>query len=94
MITSTRDRAIFLLMLRCGLRVGEIRRLSMGDLYLHSIPGSLPRLWVHGKNGAQRVVYLSAQALSALEDWLALRPWAADQAVFLNRFGHRLTVTD
>ena len=43
-IESTRDRAIFLLMLRCGLRVGEIRQLSMGDLYLHSIPGSLPRL--------------------------------------------------
>jgi site-specific recombinase XerD len=28
-VTSPRDRAMFLIMLRCGLRVGEIRRLSM-----------------------------------------------------------------
>lgn len=34
-VHSTRDRAIYQLMIRCGLRVGEIRRLSMGDLYLH-----------------------------------------------------------
>ena len=27
---SIRDRAMFLLMLRCGLRVGEVRNLSLG----------------------------------------------------------------
>jgi site-specific recombinase XerD len=92
-ITSARDRAMFLLMLRCGLRVGEVRNLSMGDLYLQPSPGSLPRLWVRGKNGSQRVAYLSSQALEALEEWLAICPNVEDQAVFLNRFGRRLTVT-
>jgi site-specific recombinase XerC len=84
---------MFLLMVRCGLRVSEVRNLSLGDLYLQPTPGSLPRLWLHGKNGSQRVAYLSAQALDALRDWLAVRPVVADQALFLNRFGRRFTVT-
>jgi len=92
-IESPRDRAMFLLMLRCGLRVGEVRNLSLCDLYLEPAFGSLPRLWLNGKGGYQRVVYLSAQPLTALQTWLAQRPNAEDPAVFLNRFGHRFTVT-
>ncbi len=92
-ITDKRDRAMFLLMLRCGLRVGEVRDLSMNDLYLQPTLGSLPRLWVHGKGGSQRVVYLSSQPLAALKAWLVIRPTIEDQAVFLNRFGGRFTVT-
>ena len=92
-ITGPRDRAMFLLMLRCGLRVGEVRNLSMNDLYLEPASGSLPRLWLHGKGGRQRVVYLSAQPLAALQVWLEIRPRVKDQAVFLNRFGKRLSVT-
>ncbi|MCP4826640.1 MAG: tyrosine-type recombinase/integrase, partial [Shimia sp.] len=65
-IDDPRDRAMFMLMLRCGLRVGEVQRLAWPDLYLSHQPPSLPRLWIHGKNEAQRVVYLSNQALTAL----------------------------
>ena len=86
-ITEPRDRAMFLLMLRCGLRVGEVRALTLPDLYLHPSPGSLPRLWLHGKGGVERVVYLSAQPLAALQAWLAVRPTSSAPAVFLNRFG-------
>jgi site-specific recombinase XerD len=92
-ITGPRDRAMFLLMLRCGLRVGEVRNLSLNDLYLDPAFGSLPRLWLHGKGGRKRVVYLSAQPLVALRVWLEIRPAVRDSAVFLNRFGKRLTVT-
>jgi integrase/recombinase XerD len=92
-IHSPRDRAQFLLMLRCGLRVGEVRNLSLADLYLEPSAGSLPRVWARGKNGSQRVAYLSAQAHAALEAWLKVRPPSPDDAVFLNRFGRRLTVT-
>ena len=35
-IGSVRDRAIFLLMLRCGLRVEEVHNLSLGDVYLQA----------------------------------------------------------
>ncbi|HUH96066.1 MAG TPA: tyrosine-type recombinase/integrase, partial [Anaerolineales bacterium] len=73
-INNVRDRAMFLLMLRCGLRVGEVRNLSLSDLYLEPTFGSLPRLWLYGKGNKQRVVYLSAQALAALQNWLLRRP--------------------
>ncbi|MBL8057742.1 MAG: site-specific integrase, partial [Anaerolineales bacterium] len=33
-VDDVRDRAIFLLMLRCGLRVGEICALTLTDIYL------------------------------------------------------------
>jgi site-specific recombinase XerD len=92
-IDNVRDRAMFLLMLRCGLRVGEVRNLSLGDLYLQPQFGSLPRLWLHGKGNAQRVVYLSSQAIAGLKAWLYIRPVTGDVAVFLNRFKRRLTVT-
>ena len=48
-IDQPRDRAMFLLMLRCGLRVGEVRNLSLCDLYLEPSFGSLPRLWLAHK---------------------------------------------
>ncbi len=92
-ISGPRDRAMFLLMLRCGLRVGEVRNLSLNDMYLDSSYGSLPRLWLHGKGGGQRVVYLSVQPLAALQVWLDIRPVVKDNAVFLNRFDKRLSVT-
>jgi len=91
-IESVRDRAMYLLMLRCGLRVAEVRDLSMGDLYLQPTPGSLPRLRLRGKNDSQRVVYLSTQALAALQAWLDIRPKVADDAVFLSHFKTRLKV--
>jgi site-specific recombinase XerD len=63
-MTNKRDRAMFLLMLRCGLRVGEVRNLSLSDLYLEPASSSLPRLWLHGKGDSQRVAYLSSQPLA------------------------------
>ena len=92
-VSQPRDRAMFLLMLRCGLRVGEIRSLSMNDLYLQPAPGMLPRLWLHGKGRKDRVVYLTAQVLSTLNDWLAVRPNTECDAVFLNRFAGRYSTT-
>jgi site-specific recombinase XerD len=92
-IEAPRDRAMFLLMLRCGMRVGEVRNLSMNDLYLYSVSSGLPRLWLHGKRDRERVVYLSSQAMTALEAWLEIRPNGNEPAVFVNRSGKRLTVT-
>jgi len=92
-ITSPRDKAIFTLMLRCGLRVGEVHRLSLVDLDLEPTQGQLARLRIRGKGGKQRVAYLSPQALAVLKEWLAVRPDSPDPAVFLNRFGRRLGIS-
>ena len=54
--------AIFLLMLRCGLRVGEIRNLSLNDLFLYPMPGNLPRIWLIGKGMGEGMVRMLQEA--------------------------------
>lgn len=80
-IHDARDRAMFLLMLRCGLRISEVARLQLNDLYLSE---AHPRLVAHGKGNKERAVYLSAQAEHALRAYLDERPRAASPFVFLS----------
>lgn len=91
-VQRVRDQAMFILMLRCGLRVGEIRDLKLDDLLLKPSRGGAARLRVTGKGSVQRVVFLAAQPLAALQAWLAERPKSPDPNVFLNRFGRRYSV--
>jgi site-specific recombinase XerD len=89
-ITSTRDRAMFLLMLRCGLRIGEVASLRLVDLYLDE---PYPRLVVRGKSSRERSVYLSPQAEHALRTYLAERSSAACDSVFLSYLHKGLSTT-
>jgi site-specific recombinase XerD len=89
-ITDARDRAMFVLMLRCGLRISEVAHLQLPDLYLDE---SLPRLVAHGKGSKERVVYLSPQAERTLRTYLAERPSVASQFVFLSYLGDGLSTT-
>ena len=89
-IEDTRDRAIFTLMLRCGLRISEIAGLRMADLYLQE---SYPRLVVYGKNSKERSAYLSAQAERILRAYLAERPGVASDYVFLSYLGDGMSTT-
>jgi len=68
-ITDLRDRAIFMLMLRCGLRVQEV-----AELTLDAIEFGRRQIFVfHGKGAKDRVVYMSEDARSALLAYLAKR---------------------
>ncbi len=80
-IESPRDRAMFVLMLRGGLRIGEVAALRMIDLYLQAQP---PRVQVRGKGSRERTVYLSPQAEQCLRAYLRQRPEAAADHVFLS----------
>jgi len=78
-ITNKRDRAMFMLMLRCGLRVEEVARLTMAAL-------DLPRsqLFVYeGKGIKDRVVYLSNDAYKILVQYLKARTSSRAKRVFL-----------
>lgn len=86
-IEDSRDQAMFLLMLRCGLRISEVAQLKLRDLYLTESP---PRLLVSGKGSKERSVYLSRQAAFALRRHLADRPQVDSEAVFLNYRGEGL----
>jgi integrase/recombinase XerD len=50
-------------------------------------------MWLRGKGARERVMYLSRQPLAALRDWLQVRSEAECQAVFLNKFHRRFSVT-
>jgi site-specific recombinase XerD len=68
-ITDPRDRALFMLMLRCGLRVEEVAKLTV-----EAIDYARRRLLVlNGKGRKERVVYLSEDVCTALEAYLKRR---------------------
>jgi site-specific recombinase XerD len=78
-ITNRRDRAMFMLMLRCGLRVEEVATLTLAAL-------DLPRLQLfvyEGKGLKDRVVYVSHDAHHALIEYLKLRAHSRARRVFL-----------
>jgi site-specific recombinase XerD len=78
-IRSCRDRAIFMLMLRCGLRLEEVANLSLKAIDLRRA-----QLFVYdGKGGKDRVVYLSGDALEALSAYLRKRQSSRVSKVFL-----------
>ncbi|MDT8306749.1 MAG: tyrosine-type recombinase/integrase [Anaerolineae bacterium] len=89
-VESGRDRAMFLLMLRCGLRISEVAGLQLADLYLEEV---YPRLLVHGKNSRERSAYLSAQAEEALRAYLAARMRTTSDYVFVSYQGEGLSTT-
>jgi site-specific recombinase XerD len=89
-IVDKRDRAIFLLMLRCGLRIGEVAKLSLADLFLEE---EYPRLVARGKGARERGVYLSKQAEAALREHLAERWAVKSDFVFLSYLEQGLSTT-
>jgi site-specific recombinase XerD len=78
-IKKPRDRAIFMLMLRCGLRVEEVANLTIGamDLKRRKI------IVAQGKGGKGRVVYISNDALDALVQYLRVRLSIRTKNLFL-----------
>ena len=74
-----RDRAMFMIMLRCGLRVEEVAHLSLGSIDLKR-----KILFIQdGKGAKDRVVYISNDALAVLLDYLRVRPTNKVKKVFL-----------
>jgi len=69
-IDDTRDRALILLLLRTGIRIGEALGLTLNDL---DIQDRKVHLFEGEKNSMGRVVYLSDDALFAIKLWLRRR---------------------
>jgi integrase/recombinase XerD len=69
-IKNTRDRALILVLLRTGMRIGEVLRIKMRDLDIHE---RKIHIYEGEKNWLGRVVYLSDDALVALKLWFKER---------------------
>ena len=85
-----RDRAILETLSGCGLRVSEAVGLTISGLYFDE-----GFVRIIGKGNKERIVPLGEMATEALKNYLAVRPVpaepAADDLVFLNRFGKSLS---
>ncbi|WP_238843356.1 tyrosine recombinase XerC [Thiomicrorhabdus xiamenensis] len=89
---DVRDQAIFELLYSAGLRVSECAQLDLS-------PGldNLSAGWVQvfGKGAKERLAPVGSKAQQAMQAWLAIRHEYAktgEEAVFVNRFGNRLSV--
>ena len=69
-IEHVRDQAIILILLRTGMRVGELLNTIVEDVHLKE---RRIEIYEAEKTGVGRVVYLSDDALKALEAWLKVR---------------------
>ncbi|MEK7699572.1 MAG: tyrosine-type recombinase/integrase [Planctomycetota bacterium] len=78
-LKGPRDRAMFMIMLRCGLRVEEVAHLSLSSIDLKR-----RTLFIQdGKGAKDRIVYISNDALDALLEYLRVRPVIKVKKVFL-----------
>ena len=65
-IDHNRDRAMILVLLRTGMRIGELLSTRMSDIHLKE---RRIEIYEGEKNRLGRVVYLSEDAICALESW-------------------------
>src|SRR6202142_4793907 len=79
-IEDTRDWAMFMLMLRCGLRVEEVARLTADGIEYRR---RQPHVF-NGKGGKDRAVYPSEDALSALQAYMQKRKWSKEKKSVLS----------
>jgi len=69
-VTSVRDRALIMLLLRTGMRIGELLEVKLEDIVLHD---QKILIYIGSKNYEGREVYYSADAEQALKHWLRIR---------------------
>lgn len=69
-INKVRDRALILLLLRTGMRIGELLNVKVADIIL---PERKILLYLGKKNYQGRVVYFGEDAEVALHEWLRIR---------------------
>lgn len=86
-INKERDYAIIILFLNCGLRISEIVNLNVADIHDD-------RLYIKGKGGKRRVVFLNDSCTEALDAYLPLRQELVDdaeKALFISRRKNRIS---
>jgi integrase/recombinase XerD len=69
-IDNLRDRAMIMVLLRTGMRIGELLNTKMNDLHLRDRKIDI---YEGEKNRQGRVVYLSDDAMDALKAWIKIR---------------------
>lgn len=74
-LSDSRDRAVILILLRTGMRIGELLNTKLVDVNLTE---RRIDIFEAQKNRVGRVVYISDDALAALKRWLKVRKGVGD----------------
>ncbi len=83
---ALRDRAALELFYASGIRLAELVGLDLNHIDLDR-----KTMRVTGKGNKQRMVFINEASCDALRAYLAARPKSKSGAIFLNRFGDRLS---
>jgi site-specific recombinase XerD len=88
---AVRDYAVYAMMYKLGLRVGEVYQLN-----LQNIDWENNKLTVHGKGNKRRSLHLDNEMIAILSQWLAVRKHFLNHdianALFISKKGKRLAI--
>ncbi|MCQ4088658.1 tyrosine-type recombinase/integrase [Saccharibacillus sp. JS10] len=89
-LIATRNLAIVELLFSTGIRIGELVNIDLSDLNVGE-----RTLLIFGKGRKERILYLSSkEVVTALRNWMKIRAKLIpqDEALFINKYGNRLTI--
>lgn len=89
-LIATRNLAIIELLFSTGIRIGELVSIDLRDLNVGE-----RTLLIFGKGRKERILYLSSkEVVSSLKSWMKVRKELnpQDNALFINKYGNRLTI--
>jgi integrase/recombinase XerC len=87
---SVRDQCMMELMYSSGLRLSELVAINLSDLKL-----AAKEVMVTGKGSKQRLLPITESAVSAIKQWLKIRPdycLAGEKALFVSKQKNRISV--
>lgn len=79
-----RDYAIVTLFLNCGFRLSELTSLNVDQI-------KDDRLSITGKGDKERVIYLNNACITAIKNYLIVRPNTTEKALFLSERNNRIS---
>lgn len=86
-----RDYAVYAMMYKLGLRVGEVHQLDLEQIDFHR-----RKINVSGKGNKQRTLHLDKEMIAILTQWLGVRKQFlnhdSSKALFISKKGNRLAI--
>jgi len=88
---SVRDYAVYAMMYKLGLRVGEVHKLNLENTDLEN-----KKITVLGKGNKRRTLYIDDEMTAILTQWIAVRKqflnYDISNALFISKKGNRLAI--
>lgn len=88
-----RDYCILTLFLNCGMRLSELVGMNIHDVYFEK-NGTMPSIKITGKGNKERMVYLNAACMDAIQAYLTVRQKEGiidKEALFISRNKRRMS---